>query len=245
METFHILHLAACWDPDAQEEKAQAPPVGHVAAAPTIPPPAAPSTQTAVPDVRASAGAGVTSGRRIGDEDSHAAPPPSEKDDDRDEPGMRIGESASASSSSTADAPVPPLDPSDGASETWSARRASFESAQTWTGGRGSPVPSSTTSQMYRIRESAWSEWTWTRPMENWEREQLRVLASVIAVDGDSEPAVPLPGSPPAEQRAPEVVSPKGARAIRSLRHQSFGEMKAMRTVIPDAPAGPRDYVRS
>ena len=58
METFHILHLAACWDPDAQEEKAQAPPVGHVAVAPTIPPPAAPSTQTAVPDVHASASGG-------------------------------------------------------------------------------------------------------------------------------------------------------------------------------------------
>ncbi|PIL27851.1 hypothetical protein GSI_11005 [Ganoderma sinense ZZ0214-1] len=37
----------------------------------------------------------------------------------------------------------------------------------------GSPVPSSSASQMYRTRDSGLSEWTWTRPLEDWEKEQM------------------------------------------------------------------------
>ncbi|KAI0765411.1 hypothetical protein C8Q74DRAFT_1371216 [Fomes fomentarius] len=159
----------------------------------------------------------------------------------------RSGSTRTNGSSRPRRKPVPPLDPSDaasvGVSEMWSPRRSSFDSTRTWT-GRGSPVPSSSTSQMYRIRESAWSEWTWTRPMEDWEREQLKVLASVITAESESEGArmgMPVPGSPPEGRGAGVGVVPVSppvpmSKAMRSLRHQSFGEMKAMRTVVPDAP---------
>lgn len=159
----------------------------------------------------------------------------------------RSGSTRTNGSSRPRRKPVPPLDPSDaasvGASEMWSPRRSSFDSTRTWT-GRGSPVPSSSTSQMYRIRESAWSEWTWTRPMEDWEREQLKVLATVITAESESEGArmgMPVPGSFPEGRGAGVGVVPVSptipkSKATRSLRHQSFGEMKAMRTVVPDAP---------
>ncbi|KAM5542312.1 hypothetical protein V8D89_004185 [Ganoderma adspersum] len=56
METFHILHLAACWqDIGAKTGSAEAPPLHHAPTAPSIPPVHAPSTQTAIPDVAASA----------------------------------------------------------------------------------------------------------------------------------------------------------------------------------------------
>nr|VWO96303.1 Neutral alpha-glucosidase AB [Ganoderma boninense] len=56
METFHILHLAACWDIGAKTGSAEAaPPLQHAATAPSIPPVHAPSTQTRIPDVAASA----------------------------------------------------------------------------------------------------------------------------------------------------------------------------------------------
>ena len=59
METFHILHLAACWqDIGAKTGGAEAPPLHHAPTAPSIPPVHAPSTQTAIPDVAASAGGG-------------------------------------------------------------------------------------------------------------------------------------------------------------------------------------------
>lgn len=59
METFHILHLAACWqDIGAKTGAAEAPPLHHAPTAPSIPPVHAPSTQTAIPDVAASAGGG-------------------------------------------------------------------------------------------------------------------------------------------------------------------------------------------
>ena len=51
METFHILHLAACWVPNASEDGQEAPPVHHVATAPAIPPPGSPSQQITIPDV--------------------------------------------------------------------------------------------------------------------------------------------------------------------------------------------------
>ncbi|PIL30009.1 hypothetical protein GSI_07920 [Ganoderma sinense ZZ0214-1] len=56
METFHILHLAACWAIGAKTGTADAaPPLHHAATAPSIPPVHAPSTQTRIPDVAASA----------------------------------------------------------------------------------------------------------------------------------------------------------------------------------------------
>ncbi|KAI0747154.1 hypothetical protein C8Q80DRAFT_825022 [Daedaleopsis nitida] len=166
-------------------------------------------------------------------------------------------------SSRSARKPVPPLDPADeygsgtgsgtGTSvgisdlELWSTtRRSSYEgSTLTWA---GSPVPSSSTSEMYRIRDSAWSEWTWTRPLENWEREQLKVLASVNMAD-EAGPVPNMPGKP-AEGMAPPMpllvskpssphplpASGGGRKSSSSLRHQNFGEMKTMRRILPDAP---------
>ncbi|KAI0757711.1 purine and uridine phosphorylase [Daedaleopsis nitida] len=58
METFHILHLASCWGVGAESSSADAPPVPHAAAAASIAPTHAPSTQTAVPDVAASSVSG-------------------------------------------------------------------------------------------------------------------------------------------------------------------------------------------
>lgn len=60
METFHILHLASCWAPEAQTATSVAPPLQHGATAPSIPPgPAVPSAQTIIPDAQApSDGAG-------------------------------------------------------------------------------------------------------------------------------------------------------------------------------------------
>lgn len=54
METFHILHLASCWDIDAQDDSADAPPIPHAATSPSISPTHAPSTQTLIPDVATS-----------------------------------------------------------------------------------------------------------------------------------------------------------------------------------------------
>ena len=54
METFHILHLASCWDIEAQDDAAEAPPVSHPPTAPSISPTHPPSAQTKVPDVAAS-----------------------------------------------------------------------------------------------------------------------------------------------------------------------------------------------
>ncbi|KAI0716130.1 purine and uridine phosphorylase [Cerioporus squamosus] len=54
METFHILHLASCWDIEAQDDSAEAPPIPHAATSPSISPTHAPSTQTQIPDVAAS-----------------------------------------------------------------------------------------------------------------------------------------------------------------------------------------------
>ena len=58
METFHILHLAACWNIEAKTGSAEAPPLHHAPTAPSIPPVHAPSTQTKIPDVAASATGG-------------------------------------------------------------------------------------------------------------------------------------------------------------------------------------------
>ena len=157
----------------------------------------------------------------------------------------RSGSTRSNASRRSRRKPVPPLDPSDATSEMWSAPRSSFESARTaMTTTRGSPVPSSSTSQMYRIRDSAWSEWTWTRPMENWEREQLRVLASVMAVDDNGDGMGVGMGSPPVPPAGGAGPGP-GAKGTKNLRHQSFGEMKAMRSVVPDSlPAPSRTNTR-
>lgn len=54
METFHILHLASCWDIEAQDGSAEAPPIPHAATSPSISPTHAHSTQTQIPDVAAS-----------------------------------------------------------------------------------------------------------------------------------------------------------------------------------------------
>lgn len=55
METFHILHLASCWDIEAQADSAEAPPpIPHAPTAPSIAPSQAPSSQTRIPDVAAS-----------------------------------------------------------------------------------------------------------------------------------------------------------------------------------------------
>ncbi|RPD56315.1 purine and uridine phosphorylase [Lentinus tigrinus ALCF2SS1-7] len=51
METFHILHLASCWDIDAHDGSATPPPVQHAATSPSISPTHAPSMQTFIPDV--------------------------------------------------------------------------------------------------------------------------------------------------------------------------------------------------
>ncbi|TFK89237.1 hypothetical protein K466DRAFT_37147 [Polyporus arcularius HHB13444] len=55
-------------------------------------------------------------------------------------------------------------DRSDAASSVWARR---FSAASTWSGGpsrRSSPVPSSATSVMYRVRDSAQSAWALVRP---------------------------------------------------------------------------------
>lgn len=54
-------------------------------------------------------------------------------------------------------------DRSDAASSVWARR---FSTASTWSGGasRSSPVPSSATSVMYRVRDSALSAWALVRP---------------------------------------------------------------------------------
>ncbi|KAI0762336.1 purine and uridine phosphorylase [Fomes fomentarius] len=55
METFHILHLASCWDIEAQADSTEAPPpIPHAPTAPSIAPSQAPSSQTRIPDVAAS-----------------------------------------------------------------------------------------------------------------------------------------------------------------------------------------------
>ncbi|TFK86183.1 purine and uridine phosphorylase [Polyporus arcularius HHB13444] len=54
METFHILHLASCWDIEAQDDSAEAPPIPHAATSPSISPTHAHSTQTQIPDVATS-----------------------------------------------------------------------------------------------------------------------------------------------------------------------------------------------
>ncbi|TBU25663.1 purine and uridine phosphorylase [Dichomitus squalens] len=55
METFHILHLAACWAPEVKPSSAEAPPLQHAPTEPSIPSAVhSPSTQTKIPDVVAS-----------------------------------------------------------------------------------------------------------------------------------------------------------------------------------------------
>ena len=57
METFHILHLAACWAIEARAGSAEAPPLQHAPTEPSIPPAVhSPSTQTRIPDVATSSG---------------------------------------------------------------------------------------------------------------------------------------------------------------------------------------------
>ncbi|KAI9062321.1 purine and uridine phosphorylase [Trametes sanguinea] len=55
METFHILHLASCWRPEAHEAATDAPPLSRDATAPSIYPAHPPSTQSDIPDVATSA----------------------------------------------------------------------------------------------------------------------------------------------------------------------------------------------
>ncbi|KAL1940527.1 hypothetical protein VTO73DRAFT_7962 [Trametes versicolor] len=56
METFHILHLAACWRAEAKDTTTSpAPPLDRDATAPSIYPAHPPSTQAAIPDVAISA----------------------------------------------------------------------------------------------------------------------------------------------------------------------------------------------
>ncbi|KAI0690994.1 hypothetical protein C8T65DRAFT_763728 [Cerioporus squamosus] len=144
--------------------------------------------------------------------------------------------------------PVPPIDPSatpapsDVASSIIWTRRSSYASTYAWN-GRGSPVPSSSTSQMYRTRDSAWSgsltgsEWTWTRPVEEWEREQMRALAAVNAeIATDAETGRSGRASPSGVGNG---TSGLGARGGAMRRNQSFGDMKAMKAVIPDLPPVP------
>ncbi|TFK89239.1 hypothetical protein K466DRAFT_564255 [Polyporus arcularius HHB13444] len=143
--------------------------------------------------------------------------------------------------------PVPPLDPSatpapsDIASSIIWTRRSSYASTYAWN-GRESPVPSSSTSQMYRTRDSAWSgsltgtsgsEWTWTRPVEEWEREQLRALAAVNAEIATDNTEVRRSG-----RATPSALgnSSFGAKGGVMRRNLSFGDMKAMKAVIPDLP---------
>ncbi|KAM5541809.1 hypothetical protein V8D89_004538 [Ganoderma adspersum] len=74
----------------------------------------------------------------------------------------------------------------------------------------GSPVPSSSASQMYRTRDSGLSEWTWTRPLEDWEKEQMDLRRKASA--GEL--------SPPHTQRSLGGAEEKGGggRAIRRAR---------------------------
>ncbi|KAH9930499.1 uncharacterized protein BXZ73DRAFT_101870 [Epithele typhae] len=124
----------------------------------------------------------------------------------------------------------------DGASVAEFARRFS-EASIAWGGARAldSPVPSSATSQMYRVRDSAWSEW-----------------ASAIPTGGSGGGP---PGSPWGDRRASENTG--GSRSTRQSQTSylsgrgggggggGFGEMvKPMRTVIPDVPPLPREYLQ-
>ncbi|RPD55546.1 hypothetical protein L226DRAFT_572964 [Lentinus tigrinus ALCF2SS1-7] len=140
--------------------------------------------------------------------------------------------------------PVPPIDrsatpaPSDILSSIIWTRPSSPASTYVWN-ERGSPVPSSSTSQMYRTRDSVWSgsltgsDVTWARPIEDWEREQMRVLAVANPDPDDGETARN-------ENAGPFGVG-NGSFGRRGpvVRHQSFGDMKAMKAMVPDVPPIP------
>ena len=103
----------------------------------------------------------------------------------------------------------------------------------------GSPVPSSSASQMYRTRDSGLSEWTWTRPLEDWEKEQMDLRRKASA--GDL--------SPPHTQRSLGGVgggmSGSGGEGRWGPGHKasaSMGEMRTMRAVVPDVPRVPRQF---
>ena len=108
-------------------------------------------------------------------------------------------------------------------------------------------MPSSSTSRMYVPRDSVNSEWTatWSRPLEDWEREQVRVLSNPLAnasvIAEVLEKTVPLPESSRRYVGAGGGVGGEGRRGLQVVRHQSMGEMKAMRSVIPNVPPLPRD----
>ena len=153
-----------------------------------------------------------------------------------------LSRSGSGRSRYTVRKPVPPIDPSAtpapsdvGSSIMW-AQRSSYGSMY----GPSSPVPSSSTSQMYRTRDSVWSasltgsDWTWTRPMQDWEKEQMRRTLAVANPDPDDAETT--------RSRAASLVGVgNGNSGPRTsvVRHQSFGDMKAMNTVVPDVPPMP------
>ena len=78
------------------------------------------------------------------------------------------------------------------------------------------------------------SDWTWTRPMQDWEKEQMRRTLAVANPDPDDAETT--------RSRAASLVGvgvggsgPRGS----VVRHQSFGDMKAMKAVAPDVPPVP------
>ncbi|KAI1789445.1 hypothetical protein LXA43DRAFT_892850 [Ganoderma leucocontextum] len=97
----------------------------------------------------------------------------------------------------------------------------------------GSPVPSSSASQMYRTRDSGMSEWTWTRPLEDWEKEKEQFNLRRKASAGDL--------SPPHGQRGVGAVG-GGEGRMGHKASASMGEMRAMRGVVPDVPKVPTQY---
>ncbi|RPD55535.1 hypothetical protein L226DRAFT_614709 [Lentinus tigrinus ALCF2SS1-7] len=100
-------------------------------------------------------------------------------------------------------------DRSDAASSVWARR---FSTASTWSGGasRSSPVPSSATSVMYRVRDSALSAWALVRPSSGGDpgsdtsrNRSSSIHRKAASVDGlkMARSSAPVPDVPPLPAR--------------------------------------------
>ncbi|TBU29452.1 hypothetical protein BD311DRAFT_777578 [Dichomitus squalens] len=145
--------------------------------------------------------------------------------------------------------PVPPLiipgradfSSFDAASSVWGAGSRKNSLASTaWDDAPavfsryGSPVPSSSASQMYRARDSGLSEWTWTRPLEEWEKEQMNIRRKTSA--GELTP-------PLGQRGARKEGSGDSWGRLGHKTSASMGEMRVARGIVPDVPPVPRQYL--
>ena len=127
-------------------------------------------------------------------------------------------------------------------------RRYSDASTLAWGAARAldSPVPSSSASQMYRTRDSLWSDWAAgasgggspPRTFEEWEREQLAAQMGLgLGRSGSQSQSQSRRASASRSQRQ------SAASSLASGVGGGFGEMKPMRSVIPDVPPLPREFL--